>query len=49
MCVASKLTFGPDIRLLMVRAVADITVESAVLVHYRDTPVTDGGVMESWI
>jgi hypothetical protein len=30
--VASKLTFGSDIRLLMVRAVADITVESAVLV-----------------
>jgi hypothetical protein len=30
-CVASKLTFGPDIRLLMVRAVADIAVEPAVL------------------
>ncbi len=31
MCVASSLTFCPDIRLLTVRAVADVTVESTVL------------------
>jgi hypothetical protein len=49
MCVASKLAFGPDIRLLMVRAVADVNVESAVLVHCRETSVTDSGGMESWI
>jgi hypothetical protein len=32
MCVARKLTFVPDIRLLMVRAVADVADESAPLV-----------------
>jgi hypothetical protein len=37
MCVARKLTFGPDIRLLMIRAVADVTDESALL---RCSPIT---------
>jgi hypothetical protein len=29
--LASKLIFGPNIRLLMVRALADVTIESASL------------------
>ena len=47
MFVARKLTFGPDIRLRIVRAVADVTVESALPVareSLREMPVADVGV-----
>jgi len=47
--VARKLTVGSDIRLLMVRAVADVTVECAPLElakRYRESTVADGNVIE---
>jgi hypothetical protein len=53
MCFARKLTFGLDIRLLMVRAVADDTAESALFLllanHYRETPVTESNAIRSCI
>ncbi len=44
--------FGPDIWLLMVCGVADVTVESAkpmLAKRYRETPVADGNLIEGCI